>query len=65
MSRVIEVAGNTVRACCAEARRRLGLKLHDSRERIRSGGEDGLYRVHLADGTVVEATVVLRSRVSS
>ncbi len=58
MSQVIEVTGNTVRACCATARRRLGLKLQDSRERIRSGGEDGLYRVHLTDGTIVEATIL-------
>jgi len=60
-SKVIAVSGPNVRACCAAARRTLGLKLSDSREVIRSGGEDGLYRITLADGTVVEATLIQRS----
>jgi hypothetical protein len=47
----------TVQASLAAARRHLGIKLKDSREIIRSGGEEGLYRSTLADGTIVETTV--------
>jgi hypothetical protein len=57
--------GYNVRAVCAEARRALGLRLADSREVCRSGGEDGLYRVYLADGTIVEATIEQVPRVAT
>ncbi len=62
MDRIVQVMGPDVRACCAAVRRHLGLKLKDSREVIRSGGEDGLYRVTLANGVIVEATVVAHAR---
>lgn len=54
---IISGEGQSVRSICAAARRLAGLKLRDSREVLRSGGEDGLYRIHLADETVVECTV--------
>lgn len=62
MSRTISVQGANVRTCCAAARRYLGVALGKSRESIRSGGEDGLYRITLANGIVVEATIVPRSK---
>jgi len=52
-----------VRGCVAAARRAIGVKLADSREFLRSGGEDGLYRVHLEGGAIVEVTIIRRSRV--
>lgn len=54
---IITAIGPSVRSALAEARRVAGLQLNSSRETLRSGGEDGLYRVHLADGTIVETTV--------
>jgi len=54
--------GQSVRACLAAARKVLDLKLNDSREVIRSGGEDGLYRVHLSSGDVIECEVVRHGR---
>ena len=59
---IVAVKSHAVRSACHAARRRLGLKLNDSREIIRSGGEDGLYRVHLADGTIVECTITQSAR---
>lgn len=50
----IVVKALNVRNALAGARKHLGLKLKDSRMTIQSGGEDGLYRCHLADGTIVE-----------
>jgi hypothetical protein len=51
---IISATANSVRDALACARRVAGLKLKHSREVLRSGGEDGLWRGHLADGTVVE-----------
>jgi hypothetical protein len=34
----------------------------DSRVKIRSGGEDGIYRVTLRDGTVVACMIVQRAK---
>lgn len=61
-NQVVQASGGNIQSICAAVRRKLGLKLQDSRETLRSGGEDGLYRVHLADGTIVEATVIPRTR---
>lgn len=63
MSRIVEVSGNSVRNCLAAVRRKLGLKLSESREEMQSGGEDGLYRVHLSDGTIAEVSVIHRAKV--
>jgi hypothetical protein len=60
--RVIAVRAHAVRSACVLARKHLGLKLSESREVLRSGGEDGLYRVHLADGTIVECTIQQRAK---
>lgn len=59
---IISATANSVRNALACARRVAGLKLNFSREVLRSGGEDGLYRVHLADGTVVEVTTRARAK---
>lgn len=61
-NKVVSVYGASVKNCCAEARRILGIGLVVSREVLRSGGEDGLWRVTLMDGTVVECTLVKRAR---
>lgn len=53
----ISATGNNILNCLAEARRVGGLKLKESREQMRSGGDDGLWRVHLNGGHVVECTV--------
>lgn len=57
----VSVRSHAVRSAVAAARRHLGLERSASLESVRSGGEDGLYRVTLADGTVVEATIVQRA----
>lgn len=61
MNRLVKVSGPNVRACLATARRRLGVELHEAEEQTRSGGEDGLYRVTLTNGDVVECTIIQRS----
>ena len=58
MTTIVQASGPSIRAICALVRRRLGIVLRDSREVLRSGGEDSMYRVHLADGTIVEASIV-------
>lgn len=55
---IIAVRANSVRDGCSLARSHLGLRLRETRERIRSGGEDGLWRVTLNGGTVVEVSTV-------
>ena len=60
--RIVSAKANSVRAALACARRVAGLKLADSRELTRSGGEGGLYRCTLAEGTVVEVTIAPRSK---
>jgi len=60
---IYQATGPNIRSILAAVRRSAQLPLKDSREVLRSGGEDGLYRVHLADGTVVECTVLLHSPV--
>lgn len=54
----MRVRSNNVRNGLSAARKVLGIKLKGSREIIRSGGEDGLYRCTLADGHVIEVTVI-------
>lgn len=54
---IVSVDGPNIAACLAAARRKLGLKFKDSREALRSGGEDGPWRVTLANRTVVECTI--------
>jgi hypothetical protein len=61
---VINLQGPNIRACLAYARKKWGLKLRDSREELRSGGEDGLYRVHLQRGYIVECTIRQHARVT-
>lgn len=62
---IVSAVGPNVKSCLSHARVTAGLKLSASREKIRSGGEDGLYRVELADGTIVECTIISRSRADS
>ncbi len=62
---LLQAIGSSVRSCLSEARRVAGFDLKASRELLRSGGEDGLYRVHLANGAIVECTVVSRSAASA
>ena len=62
---IISATAASVRSALAEARRVAGLELNASREIMRSGGEDGLFRVHLADKTIVEVTVVQHGRASA
>jgi hypothetical protein len=56
--KIIAVKSHTLRSACTAARRVLGLRLEDSREVFRSGGDDGLWRVYLQDGTIVECTII-------
>jgi hypothetical protein len=62
---IISAQGNSVMNALAKAREVAGLKLKDSREVLRSGGEDGCYRVHLADGNIVEVAVIKHSSSSA
>lgn len=59
---LISAQANSVRSALAKARQVAGIRLRESRETIRSGGEDGCYRCTLSDGTVVEVTTVQHSR---
>jgi hypothetical protein len=54
----ISIVSHNIRNASSLARRTLGLKLEESREVLRSGDGDGLWRVHLADGTVIECTLI-------
>jgi hypothetical protein len=62
---IIISSASTVRDALACARRVANLKLADSREVTRSGGEDGCYRCHLADGTIVEVTLISHSKATA
>jgi hypothetical protein len=53
---IISARGCSIRSTLAKARQVAGLLLKNSREVECYGGDDGLYRIHLADGTIVEAT---------
>lgn len=58
----IQASGSTIRDILAEVRRQKKWLLGNSREILRSGGEDGLYRIHLSNGAIIEATVIAHSR---
>jgi hypothetical protein len=62
MTTLIATTGPSVRSCLAAARKALGVPLNGNREKLRSGGEDGLYRVHLESGVIVECVVVQHGR---
>lgn len=62
---LIAAAGLNIRNALAEARRTANLSLAESREVLRSGGEDGLYRVRLNGGHVVEVTLHRRAHSSA
>lgn len=53
----ISASGNNIRNVLALVRRSKGWKLRDSREVIRSGGENNCWRITLSNGEVVEITV--------
>ena len=55
---VIIACAGQVRSALSAARKLAGVDLKSSRELLRSGGEDGLYRCHLANGMIVEVTVL-------
>lgn len=55
---IVTASAHSVRNALAAARRVAGLDRKTSAEVVRSGGEDGLYRSTLADGTVVEVTII-------
>lgn len=55
---VAQVTGNNIRNCLAAARKALNVPRHPNYlVKTLSGGEDGLYRVTLINGMVVEITV--------
>lgn len=53
----VSAQGHNVRNCLVEARRVLKVPLQGHREKLRSG-EDGLYRVELESGHIVECTLI-------
>lgn len=61
----VSATGSSVRYCISAARRVAKLTAAQSKEVLRSGGEDGLYRVHLEGGHVVECSVVQRGVASA
>lgn len=63
--KVVSASGGNIASCLSAARKLLGLRFRDSQEELRSGGEDGLWRVHLTGGVVVECTVIPRSRANA
>jgi hypothetical protein len=62
---IISAQGHNVRNALTCARLVGGLKRANTREVLRSGGEDGLYRVHLHGGHIVEVAVIKRSASSA
>ncbi len=62
---IISASANTLRNALSEARRVASLDINSSREVLRSGGEDGCYRVHLADSNIVEVTVLPGTRAAA
>lgn len=55
---IISASGHNLRNAVAKARNVAGLDYKTSQEVLRSGGDDGCWRVHLADGTIVEVAVL-------
>lgn len=55
--RIVQAEGGSVRNVVALVRRRLGLRVDTSRAVHDEDSGDGLHRVELEDGTVVEAVV--------
>lgn len=62
MSRIVSAVGNNVRNALAEARRVLGVKLNESCVVLDNCDGDNLHRCTLANGDVVEVTVVRHAR---
>lgn len=54
--RLVSATGNTVRNAVCAARRALGVTLEDSPVIVQADHGDGLYRVQLGNGDVVEVT---------
>lgn len=55
---IVQASGSNIKNTLAAVRRELNIPLQGSREVLRSGGEDGLYRCHLENGIIVEATII-------
>lgn len=53
----VSAQGHTVMNCLAVARRVLKVPLQGHREKLRSG-EEGLYRIELESGHIVECTLI-------
>jgi hypothetical protein len=62
---LIQAQGPSVRYALSAARRAAGLAIGTSRELLRSGHEDGLYRCELDGGAIVEVTIMLRQPASA
>lgn len=60
---VASVSGPNIRACLAGVRHKLGITLQESRERDRIPRGDGLWRVWLKNGMMVEVTIIKHSHV--
>ena len=58
---IISARGPNVRSCLVEARRLMQVQLSGHREKLRSGGKGGVYRVELESGHIVECTIVEHS----
>ena len=58
---VINASGSSVKHALSAARKLCGYPFSESREVIRSGGEDGLYRCTLENGAIVQVTIFPRS----
>lgn len=54
---IIAATAHSIRNAVTQARRVANLSLKESREVFRAGGGDGLYRVYLTNGVIVEVTI--------
>lgn len=61
MSRTVIATGNNIRSAVSAARKLMGVTIKGYREVSRSGSGDGLYRVTLQSGDIVEVTIKLRT----
>lgn len=63
---IISARGSSIRNALAAARRAANWE-HEpiTRELSRSGGEDGLYRIELANGAIIEVSVIQHAKAAA
>lgn len=63
--KTVSASGNSIKNCLSAARRLLGVTFREAPAIRISDSGDGLYRVALSTGDIVEVTVIHHSRVEA